>query len=86
MRKNSKPEKCLKTAQTPTRRLHALLGNLPSRTTAEKRHHRQHDKILHATLIFTRANKNCDLPKRLLQKRISPNKTTNEPKRRFWKT
>jgi hypothetical protein len=27
-RKNSKPEKCLKTAQNPTSRLHALLGNL----------------------------------------------------------
>jgi hemerythrin-like domain-containing protein len=33
------------------------LGNLPARTTAEKRHHRKHDKILHATLIFTRTKK-----------------------------
>jgi hypothetical protein len=34
-----------------------VLGNLPTRTTAEKRHHRKHDKILHATLIFTRTKK-----------------------------
>jgi len=27
-RKNSKPEKCLKTAQSPTSRLHALLGTI----------------------------------------------------------
>jgi hypothetical protein len=37
--------------------VHALLGNLPTRTLAEKRQHRQHDKILHATLIFTRTKK-----------------------------
>jgi hypothetical protein len=29
-RKSSKPEKCLKMPQTPTRRVHALLGNLPA--------------------------------------------------------
>jgi hypothetical protein len=29
-RKNSKPENYLKTAQTPTRRVHALLGKLPA--------------------------------------------------------
>jgi uncharacterized Zn-finger protein len=51
------PEKCLKMPQNPQRPVHALLGNLPTRTMAEKRHHRKHDKILHATLIFTRTKK-----------------------------
>ena len=53
--------------QNPTRQVHALLGNLPTRTLAEKRRHRQHDKILHATLIFTRTKK-LWLTKRLLKK------------------
>jgi hypothetical protein len=37
--------------------VHALLGNLPTRTLAEKRRHRQHDKILHAIFIFTKTKK-----------------------------
>jgi len=37
--------------------VHALLGNLPTKTTAEKRHRRKHTKILHATLILTRTKK-----------------------------
>jgi len=66
--------------QNPTRQVHALLGNLPTRTLAEKRRQRQHDKILHATLIFTRAKKR-NLPKRLLKKTL-----LIKPERRFWRS
>jgi hypothetical protein len=57
-RKNPKPEKCLKTAQSPTSPLHALLGSLLAyRTFAEKRRHRQHVKILQRTLLLTNDQK-----------------------------
>jgi hypothetical protein len=46
-RKNSKPEKCLKTAQSPTSPLHALLGAVELEDSlAEKRRHRQPNEIL----------------------------------------
>jgi hypothetical protein len=47
-RKNSKPEKSLKIAQTPTRRVHAVLGALTERQTCslKKRLSRKHAKIL----------------------------------------
>jgi len=57
-RKNPKPEKCLKMPQNPTRQVHALLGNCPlTRTFAEKRRHRQHDKILQRILLLTNTQK-----------------------------
>ena len=36
-RKNPKPEKCLKMPQTPTRRVHALLGNLLADQNADRK-------------------------------------------------
>ena len=44
----------MESRQNPQRRVHALLGNLaPTRAFAEKRRHRQHDKILQRTFLLT---------------------------------
>jgi hypothetical protein len=78
-RKNSKPEKCSKMPQNPQRPVHALLGNLYAyQNDGRKKYHRKHDKILHATLIFTRTKKTVTT-KRLLQKMT----LLNEPERKF---
>ena len=56
--KSPKPRKSSKIAQTPTRRVHALLGNLaPTRTLIEKRQHHQHNKILTHNSIFDKSQK-----------------------------
>jgi hypothetical protein len=45
--KKTKPEKCLKTAQSPTSPLHALLGAVELEDSlAKKRRHRQPNEIL----------------------------------------
>ena len=44
------PRKLPENAQTPTSRVHAVLGNLaPTRTMIEKRHHYQHTKFSYPT-------------------------------------
>jgi hypothetical protein len=82
-RKNSKPENYLKTAQTPTRRVHALLAGFVQDALIENQNHRHKtDKIIARTLLFSKnRKKNCDLPKRLLKKT-----SLNKLKRKFWKT
>jgi len=63
------------------------LGSLPAdQNLCPKRQHRKLDWILHATLIFTKAQKTLCKPKRLLKKWTLPIKTINEPKRKFSKT
>jgi hypothetical protein len=83
-RKSSKPEKCLKIAQTPTRPLHALLAGFTQDSLLENqnRHHKT-DRIIARTLCL-RKNQKCNLRKRLLKKTLP-----NQPEHRFgklWRT
>jgi len=78
--------KRLGTPQNPQRQVHALLGNLPTRTMAKKKTPPQTRQDFTRDFDFYQNQINCDLPKRLLKKWILPNKTTNKPERQFWKT
>ena len=67
-RENSKPEKCLKTAQTPTRQVHALLGGFVQDALIENQNHNQKtDKIIARTLLFSK-NQKTVLTKTLVKK------------------
>ncbi len=82
--------------QTPQRRVHALLGSLPAyQNDCEKRNHRQHAQLLHTTYFLAMAetelakvlsDKSDNQPKRFLQKRILPIKTTNDQNANFEET
>jgi hypothetical protein len=60
-RENSKREKCLKMPQSPTRQVHAVLGNLaPARTTTENQNHANLTRFYNE-LCFSPMTKNADL-------------------------
>jgi hypothetical protein len=65
--------------------VHALLGNLPTKTTAKKRYHRKHDKILHATLIFTRTKKTVTTKTLATKNGLDQTKPQTNLNNNFWK-
>jgi len=55
---NSKPEKCLKMPQNPTRQVHALLGGFVQDALINNQNHRHKtDKIIARTLFFSKNQK-----------------------------
>ena len=73
-RENSKPENYRKKPQNPTCRVHALLAGFVQDALIKNQNQRHKtDKIIARTLLFSKNQKNCDLPKRLLKKTL-PNK------------
>jgi hypothetical protein len=68
-RKKPKPEKCLKMPPNPTSQVHALLGGFAQDALINNQNHNHKtDKIIARILIFSKNQKNCNLPKRLLKK------------------
>ena len=67
--------------------MHALLGNLLAyQNDGRKKTPPQTWQDFTRNFDFHQSQKNCDLPKRLLQKTTLAIKATNEPEQKFWKT
>ena len=79
-RENSKPEKCSKMPQNPTRQVHALLAGFEQDALIENQNQRHKtDKIIARTLFFSKNQKNFDLPKHLLKKNFVSRQARQPP-------